>query len=80
MKPKTFQMKVTEDENGVLSCESVNDGFSLEMLTYILSDKLHECLMNKPGEERTEIIYTAGDECDNFYGCDNDYGKDSLKD
>ena len=78
MKEKTFQMKVTEDENGKLSCESVNDGFSLEMITYILSDKLHGCLAGKPGAEKKDIVYTPGEECDNFYGCDNEYGKEDI--
>ena len=79
MKEKTFQMKVTEDENGKLSCESTNDGFTTEMLTYILSDRLHECLTGKPGAEKEEIAYVAVEECDNFYGCDNEYGKDAIK-
>ena len=79
MKEKTFQMKVTEDENGKLTCESVNDGFSLEMITYILSDRLHGCLAGKPGQEKEAIAYPTEDECDNFYGCDNEYGKENIK-
>ena len=81
MKTKTFQMKVTEDENGVLSSESVNVGFYKEMLAYILSDRLREILANKPGEEKADIVYTDtdNDECDNFYGCDNEYTKEIIE-
>lgn len=79
MKEKIFQMKVTEDANGKLTCESSNDGFSTEMLTYILSDRLHECIAGKPGEEKEAIVYAPIEECDNFYGCDNEYGKEDLK-
>ena len=44
-------MKVTEDENGVLSSESVNDGFSKEMLAYILRVWFRVFLANKQNKE-----------------------------